>query len=229
MLIEDCLDELSKELDTNSKTQYEYEGKKVPRVTEILSKTIASDALLYWANGLGFKHKRYKDELEKAANIGTIAHNEIENFFKNSIIGKSISFKAFMRWYEPIKDKFELIAAEEKLVCKYFGGTFDMLAKIDGKIYLIDFKTSNHVTFKYMLQLAAYRYMLYYTRGINIDGVLILQLSKTSETFTEYVLNLAIQENYIFMENCTRTFLSLVYAYYNTNYIENEYRRFFKC
>ena len=50
--------------------------------------------------------------------------------------------------------------------------------RINGKIYLIDFKTSNHVTYKYYLQLAAYSKVLREKENINIDGVIILQLNK---------------------------------------------------
>ena len=55
---------------------------------------------------------------------------------------------------------FRVIETEKQLVCPYFGGTLDCLAEIDGRIYIIDFKTSNHITYKYFLQLAAYKYMI---------------------------------------------------------------------
>ena len=37
-------------------------GEKVPRVTDVLSATIYSDALIYWANSLGFRRIKYKIE-----------------------------------------------------------------------------------------------------------------------------------------------------------------------
>ena len=59
-------------------------GEKVPRVTDVLSATIYSDALIYWANSLGFRRIKYKDALTSAANIGTEAHKHIEEFLKEN-------------------------------------------------------------------------------------------------------------------------------------------------
>ena len=63
-------------------TYYNSKGIQVPRVTEILSRMIHNDSLMYWANSLGFKGLKYRDELNRAANIGTVAHSAIENFLK---------------------------------------------------------------------------------------------------------------------------------------------------
>ena len=46
---------------------YNYNNIPVPRVTEILSKTIHEDYIVKWANYLGFKHLNYQDELDKYA------------------------------------------------------------------------------------------------------------------------------------------------------------------
>ena len=140
---------------------YTFEGIPVPRVTEILSFIDMAD-LLGWANYMGLvKHRRYADIMVEASNIGTAAHSNIEKFFsedqKDEVDNDNISFQAFMKWWNELNmtHKVSIIGQEEKLVCPYFGGTYDMLISIDGKIYLIDFKTSNHVGYKYFLQLAA--------------------------------------------------------------------------
>ena len=145
---------------------YTFEGIPVPRVTEILSFIDMAD-LLGWANYMGLvKHKRYADIMTEASNIGTAAHSNIEKFFsedqKDKVDKDNISFQAFMVWWNKLNmnHKVSILGQEEKLVCPYFGGTYDMLVSIDDKVYLIDFKTSNHVGYKYFLQLAAYRYML---------------------------------------------------------------------
>ena len=41
--------------------RYEFEGVPVPRTTEILSKCIHDDRIVYWANSLGFKRKGYRN------------------------------------------------------------------------------------------------------------------------------------------------------------------------
>ena len=38
---------------------------------------------------------------------------------------------------------------EETITCPYFGGTYDFLVEINGRNWLIDFKTSNHIGYKY--------------------------------------------------------------------------------
>lgn len=206
-------------------------GQPVPRVTEILSTMIHSDSLMYWANSLGFKRIRYKDELEKAANIGTAAHESIETFFKDNIeTDTNVSFLAFKKWFDIVSknNKVEVLFVEEPLVSDYYGGTCDLVLKINGKIYLIDFKTSNHITFKYYLQLAAYKYMLLLKHGINIDGTVILQLSKTCPEFNEFVLDFSNPVHNEFMNHCMNTFHSLVVGYYHIKKAEMAYKEIFK-
>ena len=212
---------------------YTFDGIPVPRVTEILSFIDMAD-LLGWANYMGLvKHRRYADIMVEASSIGTAAHSNIEKFFsedqKDEVDNDNISFQAFMKWWNKLNmaHKVSIIGQEEKLVCPYFGGTYDMLVSIDGKIYLIDFKTSNHVGYKYFLQLAAYRYMLYVNKGISINGCLVLQLSKVKPEYNEYLLDFENQEEYQFIEACTRAFFSLVYLYYNIYTVKRGFNKLF--
>lgn len=212
---------------------YTFEGIPVPRVTEILSFIDMAD-LLGWANYMGLvKHKRYADIMTEASNIGTAAHSNIEKFFsedqKDKVDKDNISFQAFMVWWNKLNmnHKVSILGQEEKLVCPYFGGTYDMLVSIDNKVYLIDFKTSNHVGYKYFLQLAAYRYMLYINKGISINGCLVLQLSKVKPEYNEYLLDFENQEEYQFIEACTRAFFSLVYLYYNIYTVKRGFNKLF--
>lgn len=215
-------------------SNYEYNGKIVPRVTKILSKCIHSDSLMYWANSLGFKHQSYKKTLEIAADIGTHCHNNIDMYLSdnNHTIDGSIpyqslnAYNSFLKWFNDVNSlaDIEVIFHEKTISCKYFGGTLDGLYKINGKIYLIDYKTSNHITYKYCLQLAAYRYMLRNELNIEIDGCIILQLSKNNISYNEYVLNFINPEHLKFINECETAFLSLVYAYYNIENIEYKYQ-----
>lgn len=211
---------------------YSFNGKPVPRVTKILSRCIHSDGLMYWANSLGFKKQSYRETLSAAAEVGTQCHNNIDAFLENgSHKEKGMNWQAqnayrsFRLWYDGLvaTNRVEVIYHEKTLTCEWFGGTLDGLYRINNKIYLIDYKTSNHITFNYCLQLAAYRYMLREVLGINIDGTVILQLCKTDEAFNEYVLNFDNINHLGFINDCERTFMSLVYAYYNLSYIEKQY------
>ena len=232
-LIEQALDSITFDIMGNKKDpQYTNDGIPVPRVTEILSRMIHKDSLMYWANALGFKGLRYRDVLNNAANLGTQAHHVIEKYLKEKLEDNTnIPFLGFQSWYniitQDIKLPIEVLMVEQRLTCKWFGGTMDALLRIGDKIYLVDFKTSNHVTSNYFLQLAAYRFMLKLQKGIDIDGVIVLQLDKDEPGFNEYLLDFSNPEHASFMLHCEETFLSLVYAYYNVEYAEKLYKSIF--
>ena len=233
MLIEDALQQMTCDyINPKSERYYNADGIPVPRVTEILSSMMHSDALMYWANNLGFRGIKYAKALNDAARTGTIAHNTIENFLRNKIDPGDTdnpSFKAFLAWYQLVishGNTFSVIAMEQKLACQWFGGTYDLLCRINGRFFLVEFKTSNHVTEKYFLQLAAYVYMLRQI-GQSVDGVIVLQLSKETEEFNEYILDYQIPEHAAFMDQCTVTFLALVYAWYNVQAARRQFREVF--
>lgn len=208
--------------------RYTYNGKNVPRVTEILSKMIHEDYLMYWANNLGFSHRKYEKVLFDAANFGTKAHYGIECFLKEKDIPLNTPMTpidSFRLWWEAINknNNVEVVAQEQKLVCEWFGGTYDLLLKINGCLFLVDFKTSNHVTYKYYMQLSAYSYMLK-KQGIYISGVIILQLNKTSPGYNEFVLDFSNKKDKDYFEMCEKTFLALVYGYYHIHWLEEEFK-----
>ena len=222
-------------------SNYEYNGKVVPRVTHILSSMLHEDSLMIWSNNIGlYQRKKYKDTLEMSATIGTHTHNGIEAYIKDDIYSLDLShlppssinsinngIESFKYWYDNItkSHNVEVVGIEQPLSCEWFGGTYDFLVRIDGKLYLVDFKTSNHISCRYFYQLAAYKYMLS-LQGITIDGCIILQVSKSNIGFNEYLLDLNNQKHKKFLDDCTECFFSLVYAYYNRLYTENEFKEY---
>ena len=242
-MIEKILSEIDISLYDNT-DKYSYNGQAVPRVTELLSSMLHEDYLMTWANSIGlYKKQKYADVMKKASLIGTYSHELVEDFINSqlyditkydirdysvhtSVINCVESFKS---WYEQVfsNNQVQVIGMEEKLSCRWFGGTYDALLNINGKVYLVDFKTSNNVSYKYFLQLAAYRYMLFNEKNINIDGVIILQLSKKDVSFNEYILDFSINEHYDFIESCCECFLSLVYAYFNKLHVQKQYSNIF--
>lgn len=231
--IEKKLEEISVDttgIKTKESHNYNYFGVAVPSVTTILSKCIHEDYITNWANYLGFKRIKYKDELNRAALAGTNGHNAIEKFLKDGVDDlESIPLQSFKIWWDMITSthKVEILGMEEKITLPYCGGTYDLLLKIDDRIFLVDLKTSNNLSYKYFIQLAAYRHMLYKARNINIDGCLILQVDKAIPSFNEQVLDFAIDEHYQFIEHCAFTFISLVLAYYNIHKAEYMWNNIF--
>lgn len=218
----------------NFESDYIYDGKIVPRVTKIISSFNIDDGLMKWANSLGFKHQSYIKTLAEAAMIGTLCHNNIDEFMEDnkhelppSINNKAAcAYNSFRIWFDGISKLADVsvIFHEKQISCKYFGGTLDGFYKINGKNYLIDYKTSNHIRYSYFLQIAAYRYMLREELGINTDGCIVLQLNKNNISFNEYALDFSRPEDLSFINTCEQAFLSLVYAYYNITNVNNIYK-----
>jgi len=240
-MITKLLDDLNK--DVIEEDHYTYNNINVPRVTKILS-TIHEEYLMKWANNIGlYQRRKYEDEREKAAYIGTQSHNGIEQYIKDKVYSKSSikdfdennikqidnGIRSFILWYNDISinNKLEIIFIEETLTCPYCGGTLDMLCKINGVYYLIDFKTSNNIGYKYFMQLAAYKYMLKIVKNIDIGGCIILQLNKKKVQYTEYTLDLLHDKFHLdFINQCELTFFSVVYTYYNKIITENMYKEY---
>lgn len=212
----------------NINSPYNYDNHAVPRVTDIIG-IFQNEQLLKWSNSLGFRKLNYEQELNRLANIGTLVHAEIDNFIKNKIEGTTEGFKAFLRWWNDINkgNKVKIIYNEYTVIGKNFGGTIDLLISINDRLYIVDFKTSNVITYKHFLQLAAYRYLLQSEKSVIVDGVIILQLNKYKPEYQEYMINIKNYDQYQFIESCEKTFLSLVYSYYNLYNIKNSFNNIF--
>lgn len=224
----DLQDILDLHLEITSNDRYIYNGKNVPRVTEVISKMINEEKIINWANCLGFRKKRYRDALEEAANFGTRVHSGIEYYLKGEKLPldtPKTPMNSFKEWWKSINNgnTITVLGQEQKLTCEWYGGTYDCLLDINGRIFLVDFKTSNHVTYKYYLQLAAYSKVLREEKNINIDGVIILQIDKYKLKYREYVLDFNIPEHKSYFDLCERTFLSLLYSYYHISYLEENF------
>lgn len=143
------------------------EGKRVPGVTTILSRFKESGGLIHWAWSLGVEGKDYREERQKAADAGTIAHQMVEANTKGEewkgaadaeILEKAKSgFGAYLTWAK--HSKLEIKHTEVSMASgkHRFGGTLDAIGVFDGKLVLIDWKTSNAVYQDYLIQMAAYK------------------------------------------------------------------------
>lgn len=230
--------EMNPSLFNETDSSYIYDSITVPRVTNILSTMLHEEYLMNWANFMGrVKHINHNDYTQEAAYIGTRVHHSIECFLLNKDDNRfddirdleiktacHNGFLSFMRWWSIISQhNHKVIFTEEPLVCPYYGGTLDLFLFIDGKKYIVDFKTSNHFNYKYHLQTAAYRRLLYYEYGFIVDGIIILKLSKKDISFEEQVLDLSDYNTLNYINQCDQTFQSLVYAYYNRSLVEQGY------
>ena len=213
------------------KGHYFYNGEPVPRVTEIISRCTHEDYLMSWSNSLGFRHQPYKKVLQAAADYGTATHSALETYIKTGKMDPSAPkapIDAFERWWKSIHEnykKVKVIGQEFQLTCPYFGGTYDMILSLDGVMTMVDFKTSNHITYKYFLQLAAYWFMLDYNKKLNIklDRLIILRLDKVRPNYETFMIDLRNAEHREFFEDCREAFLAMVYAYWVDNSVSRKF------
>ena len=215
--------------DKGKSARYRYQNRGIPSVTELLS-FIDSEGLVGWANRIGRQGLDNREVAKKAADFGTMVHESIEMYLKGKKVeNPNVCLDAFIKWWEGInrEHRVRILGQEQALVGEFFAGTYDLLISIDDKPYLVDFKTSNHVGYKYFMQLAAYRYLLYTIKNINIEGCLILQFDKEESNYREYTLMFSNPYEYEFIENCYRAFMGLVYTYYNSKLCQRQFARIF--
>ena len=229
------------ERETAFSSRYTYNGYIVPRVSEVLKNTINKEFLMNWAARLGFK---YIHERDRALDIGSQVHELIENYLINGNdlpIKKGINFSSvdnayynFKCWYNRLKSlgyNIEVIAIEKELICPFYGGTADLIARINGVVYIIDFKSSSKITYDYILQTCAYRWIInngYSDLKEYIGGIGIIRIDKKKKgVFEDLFFNSFDGYQDKIMEDFTIAFGSMLNWYYNlTNikYLFDQYR-----
>ena len=168
-----------------TKHTYMVKGEQVPAVTRIVD-AVSPKNLTEWAakagadwwldnhtddvemqaivyDGIRFAHKEISRE---AQNIGSDVHKWIELWIKFKInAGSAVAdypyevktpMENFHKWVE--SKEIEWIASEKKVYSKFwnYAGTIDALARINGELYVIDFKTSAKIYKEYYLQVYGY-------------------------------------------------------------------------
>lgn len=183
--------------DNNHKTYINSKGEPVMRVSQVI-KRLAKEQLIIWANMLGFKGIKYKDELERTANIGTMAHAVIENYitpgklaiidfeefgiYKDSDkVEAQNAIRSFKKWYKGMKDKFKVLHTEFVVVGDTLGGTIDCIIEDwddPEKVIFVDYKSSGFYLTQF-LQLAAYVMIYEEVYGKNkVGGVMVVAMDK---------------------------------------------------
>ena len=132
--------------------------------------------------------------IDEALEVGNDTHQWIEHYINyghacaepEDYISKSVN--AFLDWtteYNP-----EWVDAERKIYCdKYkYAGTVDAVAKINGRVCVIDFKTSKKVYKPYHLQVTAYAQAIKRMDGLRRWPLgIILRLDKETGEFEHKV------------------------------------------
>lgn len=141
-------------------------GDVVPGVTTILGKYKDPGGLVHWAWSLGLEGKDYRRERDDAGDTGHIAHDLIDCDIHGREMPETndaravAALDAFREWRTMVK--LEIVDTERPLVSEMhrYGGTYDALATVNGKLVLLDWKTSNKLYPEMVAQLAAYRQLI---------------------------------------------------------------------
>ena len=179
-------------------------GKRLKSVTTIINGNLgwSKGALICWSR----KHCLNGDDsmkiLKEAGRVGTLAHVMIEQYVNggtvclddykpNEISQAKTAYYGFYKWFE--KNKVEFFETEMKLVSEQyqFGGTFDAICEVNGKLVVCDWKSSNDVHSEYLIQLGAYRQLIRENLDHNIRGAILLRLDKEETGFEEYKYNIS--------------------------------------
>lgn len=148
---------------------YRLDGSVIPSVTTVMK-------LLSMSEYGGVR----ADVLANAATRGSAVHHAIENYINFGIEDISEEYKPyFLAFLQFLSDKQPNILATEKQVFHKFlryAGTVDLLCEINGKVYLIDFKTTA-VMMRMLteVQLEAYKQAIE-SHGLKIDAKAIVHL-----------------------------------------------------
>lgn len=181
-------------------TRYKTDdGIKVPGVTTVLG-LLAKPQLIVWANRLGLEGIDSTKYVDKAARIGTCAHAMIEAYLKSEkyesdqyspdeVNQAENSLLKFYEWEKQVN--IIPLESEISLVSKHYlyGGTVDCYAEIDGKKWLVDFKTGKSTYEEHAYQLAAYRELLRES-GRDVQGCRIVRIGRDeTEGFEDRVFS----------------------------------------
>jgi genome maintenance exonuclease 1 len=153
-----------------------------PSVTTVLGKMMDKSGLDEWRKRVGDEEADRVSRL--AATRGTNIHNMCENYVRGEDVDVSMPFNAYMfNQVKKVLDEHvddivgcELTLASDDLKV---AGSCDLIALYDGKLSIIDYKTSSKNKMKdwiesYFLQTVLYSYMLWEMTGMMAKQCVII-------------------------------------------------------
>jgi len=169
-------------------------GRRLPGATTIAGCFKPSiEGLLVWACRLGQEGKSLEDGRNSATEPGTLCHAMIEAYLRgedphatekgygaDAIDKATNAYLNFLAWAEnnhltPIEIEPSLVSEEYQ-----YGGTPDLIADLNGKRCLVDWK-SGRVYESVLLQLAAYDQLWFENRGARFEAFHVLQIPRNEE------------------------------------------------
>lgn len=217
---------LDQDLVMDKRHWYFYKGKYVPGVTTVIGKISDKSALIRWAVNKGcdllvdtlnnkevinlghieMARSAHIKERDEAAKVGTTAHEWIEKHIKGEDVempedDRAINaINAFLKWEDVNKVKY--LGSEMRLYSlkRKVAGTADVLAKVNGKLTMIDNKTANGIYNDHRIQACAYADMWEEANNSKeqVKEVHIIRLGKEDGEFHhEEIIDLKLRKMYL--------------------------------
>jgi genome maintenance exonuclease 1 len=160
------------------------DGTKYPSVTTVISKR-KKEQLKVWRERVG---EEVAKEISKAATVrGNTFHNNCEQYLNKESVTESIG-EMFDRFTPHLDRISDIICLEQHLYSNELrvAGQVDCIGSYEGKLSVIDFKTSSKFKRKewiwdYFMQATAYSYMFEERTGIVVSDLIILITCETGE------------------------------------------------
>lgn len=167
------------------------EGNRYQSVTTFVHSVTDNSGIEKWKEAVGAEQAAFTSKL--AASKGTRLHLASE-LFLNNVINPEDCLKSHVEKFDwkimkpKIQQHINMIYAQEfQMFSKKLGlaGTVDCIAEFDGKLSIIDFKTSSSDKGRddihhYFLQCACYAIMFYELTGIRINQLTIFMIVNMS-------------------------------------------------
>jgi hypothetical protein len=166
-------------------------NKAADKFRELVRPGIALDELDL-ANAYEQIRFAFKLYSKRALDVGTLAHNKIEEIVNAHIKGTQQpdlpiqeeaknAVQAFIDWEKKHNVKF--LHSERKIYSRKhkFAGTVDIIAEVDGQFSVLDIKTSAAVYQEYFFQTAAYSKAVEEEFGKKVERNIILRVDKNGK------------------------------------------------
>ena len=166
----------------NGVRHYVTPNGKYPSVTTVLGKMLDKSGLDDWRARVGEEQANFTSRL--ASTRGTNIHNMCESYVRGDDVDVSMPFNAILfNQVKKVLDEHvdDIVGCELSLVSDELkiAGSCDLIALWDGKMAIIDYKTSARKKMKqwiesYFLQTALYSYMLWEMTGMMATQLVII-------------------------------------------------------
>ena len=154
-------------------------GEKYPSVTSVVG-LLGKEDIMKWRKAVGEEEANRISS--RAARRGTAIHSLCEAYLKNEPVEPSIFDADTFKCIKPALDEINNIHCLETQLFSHHlrvAGTVDCIAEFQGKLSIIDFKTSKRVKTRddihsYFMQTSAYAVMFEEMTGVPVPRLVII-------------------------------------------------------